>query len=769
MSTEAALSFEVETTRILQILAKEIYDSPYAMLRENIQNAYDATLMRCTERGEALEGKTITVVLQPTRVAITDEGIGMTAEVLADNYWKAGSSGKRGELAQRAGVVGTFGIGAMANFGVCTRLRVETRVGGASETLVSEAVRENLKIGQKCISLESVSDMRPVGTSVYADLDPAMAFNPAAALEYLRPFVQHLPVRVVVNGEVVSQRPFSDSLQRFMSGVGAAIGTHTVTSGALNATATTYLNANGAAVVQVSSFVIGGRPVAGEALLVQQAGPLMGYRNSFGLAAIPASSYYQFGGAVNLGVLHPTAGREALSRESVALVQGLLNAVQIAASMAIASTEAADRNASFHQFVQSQGRYDLAYGIGVEVKPGDVSVPMGEIRTRYAGAEVKYYTGRDPGMIATFSSGHSVLLHVSQNNPRRSIQLAYLRDTLHVPEVPDKVTLGHVYTGSELTLAEVALQIRVNSTLLEDYLLSGAEVSFADISHNVAVLVPPEAPLRIFIARGSPILTPVLQCYRTAHEVFTGFVKDFVRVHLYDHIKNRVPTATRDGSDALVKMLQRSRELYRYEESEQGEMDPLIAEYLAGKVSLTDVLHAAVATSRQYSHRVTSNQVGSVEREIPGITEGPAPTVDAGQPTFGPVPPILRTDLSSTMKVLLASQPVPQLNGFTTFLGLSDRLYNRHSTFFFPPHTVKIIWGAHRVIYIFGYADEGATLYYDIELKSPLDQARTGGGMFPTTTLITKDRIYVPVPREIEDVFRVTEGAKEFYVRFDVV
>ena len=41
--------------------------------------------------------------------------------------------------------------------------------------------------------------------------------------------------------------------------------------------------------------------------------------------------------------------------------------------------------------------------------------------------------------------------------------------------------------------------------------------------------------------------------------------------------------------------------------------------------------------------------------------------------------------------------------------------------------------------------------------------------MFPTTTIITKDRIYIPVPKELEPAFHITEGAKEFYVRFDTI
>jgi molecular chaperone HtpG len=44
------IAFDVETERVIQIFSTEIYDSPNAFLRENVQNAYDAILMRCTEQ-----------------------------------------------------------------------------------------------------------------------------------------------------------------------------------------------------------------------------------------------------------------------------------------------------------------------------------------------------------------------------------------------------------------------------------------------------------------------------------------------------------------------------------------------------------------------------------------------------------------------------------------------------------------------------------------------------------------------------------------------
>ena len=196
--------FQVETTRILQILAREIYDSPLALLRENLQNAYDAVRMRYAGTGTLKDGGRIEIRIGNGEVSITDNGIGMNEEVLRENFWKAGSSGKRSDDARRAGVVGSFGIGAMANFGVCTRLTVETRCVGSTEVLRSIAERDSLKIAEECISLERITLERDFGTTVTAILDNEHPISPEQALQYLKPYVGMLQVPVYFNGTLIS-------------------------------------------------------------------------------------------------------------------------------------------------------------------------------------------------------------------------------------------------------------------------------------------------------------------------------------------------------------------------------------------------------------------------------------------------------------------------------------------------------------------------------------------------------------------------------------
>lgn len=121
------------------------------------------------------------------------------------------------------------------------------------------------------------------------------------------------------------------------------------------------------------------------------------------------------------------------------------------------------------------------------------------------------------------------------------------------------------------------------------------------------------------------------------------------------------------------------------------------------------------------------------------------------------------------MKVLTVSAEYAKLNNFKMFLALSDRLVRTEGEFLRWPHTTKMMWAMHRVIYIFTDATNTLSLYYDIELKEPLNIATMGGSMLPTTTIVTKNRIYVPIPTVLEHAFQITGGAKEFYVRFDTI
>lgn len=758
--------FEVETSRVLELLSKEIYDSPLALLRENVQNAYDATLMRCTHEGTDVRAAEIRITLGPDHLVIEDDGIGMTEEVLRNNFWKAGSSGKRTELARKSGVIGTFGIGAMANFGVCSKLCVETRSVESDTTIVSVAEKAKLSFSQECIELDRVKDDRKPGTTLTVDLDPDSRMDERRAAGYLESYVAYLPVKVFLNGKPISQKDYGERVFRGFRRLGEKAGSHNGCEGRVHV----WLDSNGQVAARVTDVKLQGNPIKGDLMLGQGSGQLMGLRNYFGLAPIPVSGNYQLGGFANLSILQPTAGREALSRDSIVHVHNLVTMTENVVTELIANTDAADKNNAFLQHILCGNRLDLAGRVSITVQPDDVAVPLGQVAAFCKGTKSHYYTGNDGSIIRSFSGPDLRLLLVSQSNPRRKLQLCYIQQKLEVPEVPDKTTVLKVYAANELLREEAAFLARVLATLSDDYLLAGVTVEFADISHSVPIKFEKQSnTLRLWIARDSSSVKPVIASYYTAYEVFGGFVKDYVRNHVYPQITKYVPSSTREGVDALARVLQRNRELYRYEESELGDLEPLLGEYLAGEITLAQVLSVAKSAGRPSTQTVRKDQVGPLEDAIPDMAASPEDPQAGVNQQFEAAPSIMREDLVSPLKILRTSNKHAQLNSFEMFLGLSDKMVKREGDFFRYPHTTNIIWAGHRIIYIFTEASDRITLYYDIELREPLEEKAASGGMFPTTTLVLKNRIYVPVPKTLEPAFQLVDGVKEFFVRFDAI
>lgn len=199
------MKLQIDIKKVINLLAKDIYDSPYALLRENLQNAYDAVLMRKQMDG-SYNDYLIEMRIEDRKVIIVDNGIGMTAETVENNFWKAGASGKNTLEAQMAGVVGTFGIGAMANFGVCDKMEVRTRYYNSAKTIVTSTELEKISLTEECIETQIIDDASlPIGTTVIATLREGENITYDGALAYLRPFVQYLPMPVMLNGQLISQ------------------------------------------------------------------------------------------------------------------------------------------------------------------------------------------------------------------------------------------------------------------------------------------------------------------------------------------------------------------------------------------------------------------------------------------------------------------------------------------------------------------------------------------------------------------------------------
>ena len=229
--------------------------------------------------------------------------------------------------------------------------------------------------------------------------------------------------------------------------------------------------------------------------------------------------------------------------------------------------------------------------------------------------------------------------------------MRYLTQHTNIDRVPEHTIVDRI-PATELTLDEAMFIVRLRGVLLDDYLIGEIEVSLADISHGVEfhTEVKGDTLQGIAISRTAPAVRLVVECYRTARDVFTGFVKDFVREHLYPHIRPYILSSTQQGRDALYQRLKANKELFRLQESDYGEIEEELADYISGKTDLNRVLTTASRRRSSQWQRVSGYQVGRVEQELPDIID--TKIVEETSSEFGARPPIVRSGTESEMKVL---------------------------------------------------------------------------------------------------------------------
>lgn len=765
--------FKIQLDRVLEVLCSQIYDSPLALLRENVQNAYDAILMRKhIDYSEAYHPQII-ITVGARELTISDNGIGMNAVSLKEHFWTAGSSGKNNSEARAAGVVGTFGIGAMANFGVCSELKVISRAYGEDKTYTSSVKKAELSLENDCIhTVDFLEQRNDYGTTIIATWENGFSLSLTDAVNYLTPYVKYLPIPVVINGQVISQTLVMITAEgdKVENKEGKVDEPSLVFDYRLSFN--TFSNVSPQ--ILIENIWLNGVEQKGFVCLKASEPTLYGLRNYFGLAPVPVSSVFNWGGVANLTSLMPTAGREAVSRDSINIVAIIVRKADEVVAEAIATNEIADQCRELLIYIKNNRRYDLADNIQITICGSDQRMKLGNVAPVVNGKEISYYEGHDKQIQNNHSDANHILLLPADDNIRRQVQIAVL-NIKGIKPVPDTIDIKPIST-SDLSIPEISIATKVKTVMADDYLMNDVTVKFANISHNLASTVQSEnGCVAVYLSRNSSEISYLSEIYNNNYPLFEPMIKDYVRTKLYTKFSQYVPSSTRDGAEALYNILQRKRELYTIEYSELGEMESVMKDYLDGKIPYKEVLKAATTIKNKQTQSVTSKQVGDINEVMTGgntVVSTPSESTNEEKEaalTVDPLPPILRMDIDTKYKVLHTDDKNHSISGYNTFLAVSDRMFRENYEFFLQPHTTRIIWSIHKIIYIFTHASNNLTLYYDIDLMQKLEGDATGGKMIPTATIVTKDRIFIPVIPEMDTYFTIKEGQLKFSVRFDSV
>ncbi len=757
MNTVEKIPFQVDISRIIEVLATQIYQSPFTLLRENTQNSYDAVLLK-RQLDSTFDPK-IEIEISQTLIKVSDNGIGMTAQDLKNHYWRAGSSSKNTAEARRAGVVGTFGIGAMANFGIAEELEVNTESAITGERTKCTAKRSTLSAKDDCIVFESLPSTGVSGTSVSATIQSSTTIAIDQATQYIRDFVMFLPFAVTVNGNVVSKQDYS-LIVPVSSAAWEERREQTELGGGYKASVRLQSNSNGEINVSVDNLSVGGQPVPGQFLLRQGQSSLKTFRSGFGLANSGVHSVYQFGGIADLQFLEPTAGREALTTASMQMLQEWMTRIDNMASETIAQHPESNLNTHFMQWVVQHGRYELCDHLQATLKP-DRTITLREIRDTPIVTPYLMYQGSDPASIALASDERPILL-ISRSHPRRQCELEYLRRFCRVEEMSDDQRVLSFKKESEWSTAESALVFRIVNVLSTDYFLP-SKISLGQISHGLPILVTKRAdPVEICLTPEGQSIKLLLSIYQNQYPAFDSMVKDFVRTAIFPLIGDLVPSSTRQGAEAFLKTIQRGRELFEYESKDSDSLTSIWADYAEGLISFEEAASRSASAASKSTQVIESSAAAQVRDVVPDVIENAASlrSSEDADNIDQAAPPIERLDTYTDRKLLTISENDVPLQGFRCFLAVSDRIREERGDFFLQPHKTSVIWGGQRVLFVFEHHSGKFGVYYDIQADE-IVAPTSGGGAFATCTIIMKNRIFIPVPEQIHRSFIPAPGERK--------
>jgi molecular chaperone HtpG len=762
---EDAMPFSVDISRMIELLAAQIYPSPFALLRENVQNAFDAIMLRRYE-GETFTPE-ITVEITPKQIRVVDNGIGMSKAALRNNFWRAGSSSKNTDEARAAGVVGTFGIGAMANFGIANRLEVVSESLETGERTHCWAERATLSVTDDCIRSVAQEPTGQSGTAITAIMADDRSIDVAQAVAYIADFVRFVEIPVVVNGTVVSQTPLTKSVPELpvswrWNGAQVALGNRLSADISLTGAVT------GEVRLELTKISLDDHAIEGQMILRQGVGALRTFRNRFGLATASIPSVYQLGGVANFLLLQPTAGREALTTESLDFLNLFGAPLDRLISERLAERPEANSSQAFVNWVAAHRTWSLAGQLRARIEPGD-SATLASLAERSQTTPLLVYSGNDPATMG-HASVERPLVQLARNAQRRACEQGYLESYGKIEALTDEPKVLNRLAPSELSMPQSALAFRLTEILNSDYFLT-AEVGFGAISHNLPILVEIGKPVLITLNPTAANVAVMLRIYENEYGAFSHMAKDFVRTVVFPKVAHLVPSATRQGTEAFLKTLQRTRDVFEYEHADLENLTSLWSDYLEGKISMQQASAKASAVRRSYQ-TLDPGTTGRVRDVVPDVAEAAealeTPNV-APEPNYDALPPILRTDIATDRKLLVVDDQDPPLKGFRCFLAISKRVREERGEFFIQPHRTSIVWGGQKVLFIFEHQSGEVGLYYDVQMSEPVAPA-SGGGSFETATIVMKNQIFVPVPDALRQAFLPDAGeTKRLEVRCDLL
>jgi len=566
MSNSKSFSVGMDFKHVHKTISEHVYETPLAFLRENVQNALDAIRMQAHSDGKDPRDDSYEISIHVTteECIIRDNGIGMSADDLRMYFWTIGASGKRTDQARAAGCVGMFGIGGFANFGICDVLTVTSRKNGeltGTLTRLSQEDIDNSTVDLPIVHAEGSEKADPRGTIVSGHFKKPVDIEELKA--YIISFVRFASERVTFNDDgIISQADyFTDDSSDGLVQLHGQDQSHT--SDDLQLEIQFFRTQNHAALIaKITKLRIGSDDVRFQARLRLENGAVDVLKRGFKLCATSIPTQIGISGRIDCDRMSPTAGRDSLNSESIALLQRIATVVEnVGVKYILGSRELLAQHARIYRYVIQKGWIEKLGFSDILMADGSIS-QLQTIRNRANnGVGVYFGVHQKQALSQIMQARGNIVVLLQGDSFRQKAFQSYLTSYCNAKPFSGIVEFQEKYT--HLDRFERVFISELELTIQTEFDIRNIEITAGKLTEDIPVYMAEDRfarPLRISVDVRHPEVTKLKKL--DFGPLLYSLIGTFCREYLGSILRKQSPKFFGSGAINLDSLEKKRSELW---------------------------------------------------------------------------------------------------------------------------------------------------------------------------------------------------------------